>query len=656
MGNKELVDSIRLLRTPRPYPDESLKGLLLRATEANGYDNPASLLSLAGMRGYLSAKGFTMDWQALSKMLSIDASTLKVMSHCRRAQTPNRHTTYDFFGHVIPKYLLRATQPKICPACLRKSNYIRKTWDLSALTVCPAHKCFLVDECPACGKKISWDRSGVSVCKCKYNLRDIDLAEVEEPDIALSRQIYVLCNLDLGDDLPAHKTVTDDNPLYSLTMPELLVTMFFMSGQLGGMVDATGKFQAPRLENLQLHRDFARAFSIFDNWPDNYFKFLEKVKGSMPQSSGKTGIYKDFGRFYNSLYCEDNPTLLSFLRKGFEKYLTMLWDGGRTTQCSMLHKEALDKRKYLSRNEATEFLRVSNSWVDYFIESKMLRAVVKDTGKKRLILIETESVKELKDQFERGYLMTFRQVKNILGVGKKVVVGLILNGCLSSFRGPLIDGYPQWIFKKEAVDDLLKRIDESTRKLPVLCGGEIISFYRAIKKLSLLSIETDSFVKLILDGKIVPYGGEAQKGLSGLMFDNVDIMEYLRAQLKSRRKGSLTLEEAAKVIGAKYETLQLLIKKELITSEKISNGNYYYSVISQNEIKRFQSAYAMTGDIARRLGTSPRFLVEQLMTKGIAPVSGPKIDSGRQYFFKRSDIEELDIGELVSNTKSGVCG
>lgn len=595
-----------------------------------------------------------MDWKALSEMFCIDIPTLQSMTHWRQAKTPGRQAEYDFFDHIISKYIVRVTQPKLCPGCLRDANYIRKVWDLAASTACPIHKCMLVDECPACGRNISWDRSGVSICKCKYDWRSLELVRLEEADILLSRQIYSLCKLGLGNDVPVHATANEGNPLYSLELPELLSTMFFILGQLGGMVDVTGKFQASRLGNFQLHRGLVKLFSIFDDWPDNYFKFLEEVKGSQAIRHGETGIYKDFGKLYNYLYCRNDLLLPAFLKEGFEKYLVMSWNGGRTPQFSTLSKNTLNKRKYFSRNEAAEALQLSYSWVEYLLECKMLKAVIKKIGKKRLILIEAKSVRELKAQLDSGDLMTFEQVMNIFGVGKKAVFGLIHNGCLSAFRGPSVDGYSHWIFQKEGIDNFLSRIDERTRKLPALCGGELIGFYCAVKKLSPLRIKVDSFLKLILDGDILPYGDEAKKGLSGLMFDNVEIMDYLRSGLKNRREDSLTLEEAAKVIGTKYETLKLLIKKELITSEKIRTGNYCYSLISKDEVKRFKSAYAITGDMARQVGTSPRFLADRLMANGIVPVSGPKIDSCRQYFFKKSDIDGLDIGDLIRTGNQGM--
>ena len=56
--------------------------------------------------------------------------------------------------------------------------------------------------------------------------------------------------------------------------------------------------------------------------------------------------------------------------------------------------------------------------------------------------------------------------------------------------------------------------------------------------------------------------------------------------------------------------------------------------------------------IVEAFNTSTRGLIERLMANGIMPVTGPKVDGGRKYFFRKADLEVADFSKILPNVKN----
>ncbi|CAA7627714.1 hypothetical protein MCP1_70062 [Candidatus Terasakiella magnetica] len=42
-----------------------------------------------------------------------------------------------------------------------------------------------------------------------------------------------------------------------------------------------------------------------------------------------------------------------------------------------------------------------------------------------------------------------------------------------------------------------------------------------------------------------------------------------------------------------------------------------------------------------------------MTAKGIQPVSGPSVDGGRQYVYRRADLDGIDLAAIVPHKKRG---
>lgn len=192
----------KLLRRPRPYIDESLIGYIARLADTNYYPSPNYILKISQLRvtGIYSNIFISKidNLCILSQITEVEASILWAMAF---SSTNSCSSAYIFtsvvkaFGENISTSLFNKTGARFCPICWQTKAYYSQVWHLSRVTVCPFHKCFLIDTCYNCNNKIKFLRPRLFKCQCGFDFRDsqINIANIEE--FALSFQIYKLCQV-----------------------------------------------------------------------------------------------------------------------------------------------------------------------------------------------------------------------------------------------------------------------------------------------------------------------------------------------------------------------------------------------------------------------------------------------------------------------------
>ena len=63
-------------------------------------------------------------------------------------------------------------------------------WDLGLVTACPIHRCLLLDECPACKRKLAWQRPAVHKCRCGLDFRNLAPVAADSDLVAINWAIY----------------------------------------------------------------------------------------------------------------------------------------------------------------------------------------------------------------------------------------------------------------------------------------------------------------------------------------------------------------------------------------------------------------------------------------------------------------------------------
>jgi hypothetical protein len=507
---------------------ESQFSFLLRLTELNYYATPAWITSLAGLPRISDPHPFIFDKGAdLNRFANLSGRSvaeLKARMYLPIGEPETRCGTRSFFGLPVPYYMIRAQRPKVCPLCLKDFGFCRAVWDLLPVTTCPIHRCLLLRNCPKCYRHISWSRTKLYLCKCTFDFRNAVPVPVDEHELRIAQQVHRLCGIP-GSTCPG-ADFRPDNPLLSLDLFHLFSVCLLIAGQYEGFIDTVGKSWDSRRRAVDSHPSISKAASVFDDWPNNYWQFLEWLRSQQRRSGYRSGLLKDFGQFYLTLYRRLSSTQFDFMRTAFGEYLCEKWDGGYlSAHVARTNGIVIDKRKYVSRSEAAGVLEIDANWVNRLIGTGKLKGVTRDLGHDRLILIERESLNKLREEFN-DFLPTER-IAARLGVGLRPVSDLIEHKCLQPARGPTIDGYGFWRFSKTA----LAEFEAQLKQRVVASRGvttRILSFHHALKSAQKVGYGVGTFVRAILDGEISPCSPPSRRVLADLKFLRHQVAQLVR--------------------------------------------------------------------------------------------------------------------------------
>jgi TniQ len=168
---------MKLLRRAKPYPTESLAGYLIRLASINHYSSGNLILSKAGIKErlcHLNVFDSNQDnLSTLSNMTGVSESNLLSMAFYIKTNRHSYTNQVNGFGEIFSTSLLNDSCFTICPSCLAEKPYYPQVWDLRHVTVCPFHKCRLVDSCPVCGQIINLSSPNLLRCKkCDFSFND----------------------------------------------------------------------------------------------------------------------------------------------------------------------------------------------------------------------------------------------------------------------------------------------------------------------------------------------------------------------------------------------------------------------------------------------------------------------------------------------------
>lgn len=392
-----------LLVRPVPKADESLMGYIVRLTERNGYETPLWILKMANLGLDESYRSCVLPLSPreglcrLAHLIGINEEMLAQLTY-PHASTRDGVSQYSFFGQPMPQYTIRANRPKICPDCLSELSYCRRLWELSLITTCLKHKRLLIDECPKCKKQISWSRKYVCICTCKFDWRESPASPVEEAEMMLTKHVHWICGVLAGEN----QLQVPLNPLRKLTLNDLLLPLFFIAGQHKGMSSATSKHLAAAGKNQSFHRILTGAYSVFENWPVNYFEFLDRRRVqertvTRTYQRMKSALYGEFGSFYYGLHGVLSGRQFDFMRIAFIDHVSQKRLGDHhSSRRPQKSSRALPDGPYVLKSDVRRLLGVDYGWIDHRIRAGEVRSLVRNKGKKRLIFVDLTEITKLK--------------------------------------------------------------------------------------------------------------------------------------------------------------------------------------------------------------------------------------------------------------------
>ena len=642
-----LSEAATLVLRAKPKEDESYLGFVLRLAEINSYDTPYWLHSLLDASSptfrMCSVAAIAKVSLRLANITRLDVKDLRPLFNY---SVPGKYGV-SFLGHTVPPYMLRHHRPRICPACLAQSGYCRKQWDFSAITSCPIHQTMLLENCPACGKPITWFRKSVSHCPCGTDWRQTQTLRLRESESLVSRLIYKGFRL----PCPQVHNLESNNPLYNLDLSSLFGALFLITSQQEGRhADTMGKHIFPRRTSVEVHRRLLTAFLVFDNWPVNFHAFLDHLSSSRRPTKTASGVRKVFGPLHQRLYDQKYlPSAIGdILRKEFENYVLVHWDDGYV--CSPRWFRTKCDSKYVSRARASTMLKLNAPVLDGLISSGKLKGMIRNSSGRRIFLVEAASVETFKAERER--YLPLKKASKLLGIKQLDVLRLINNSLLKPDRGPSIDNHDSWEFERTTIDDFLSTVFTRIVECKPRSQNSLRSFNDVLASLTIalssLGWGAQHLVGDILEGAIIPRAEASSKnGLARLLFSKQEIKQYLKTKLTGKPHETFKLDTEGRGLPFKPRTLHFLAHKKLIETKVKTHKGLRCRIITREAILIFTSRYIAAGSVAREVGTRTEHLIQVLKSHKIYPISGPSIDGGPQYFLKRTDLVALNLKDLV---------
>jgi hypothetical protein len=185
--------SARLLFRVDPIVGESPRGYLCRTAHEHSYDSPNSLAQIAGLWVSGTGKVTGLDQDAAIKqrsyVLRLEPEEWRSMCY-HYVKGRNRFKQRSLYGETISADDLNYRKPRLCPACLRERPIWWAVWDLGLIVACPAHRCLLLNQCPACKRQVVWERPAVHKCRCGFDFRQETSEPVDPGLVAINALIF----------------------------------------------------------------------------------------------------------------------------------------------------------------------------------------------------------------------------------------------------------------------------------------------------------------------------------------------------------------------------------------------------------------------------------------------------------------------------------
>lgn len=616
----------RLLRSIIPYKDETFTSYLLRTCKANYYESLSWLTDIADIdiRQLAKPNPNKVNLKTLTKLLEIEEEKLWELTFFEDiTYFSHLDDVSSFKDHANTEY------DKICPTCFKNTSYIRKFWNLKINMACPIHSLLLINICPQCNKKISSIRKEINKCNCGASLYNLPKIFLNEDQVLHSKILYNAYFKKVFYKISDHSPI-NTLKYYSLTK---LINSFWYRINHGR--NGLGINQL-NTQSKSLFEQLTSVYNLFIKWPNNFIEYLKKV--TEPQTI--TNIKRDF---YTKLYTEEFYVFREEFRKQIEE---------QTKKPVIFRKfnYVNHKSDLTSFTQVKKMLSMSKNSVNNLIENGLLIEI--NTHESNSRSITTESLNnfiKLKD-----YIVFKKDLANLLGLtGKQINLfeesGWVKRIEYFSKRNDK-KSYYDIRFGEELIYNIEKNnvvpITEDLVKSNKLITFEIFHNRAAVKGISFLEV-----VEELIKGTITIYKVENKIVFKSYYFNLDEILTFIKIKRfekffnKGIRINSQELCYLLKVSGPNITSWTQFGFLE------ITNPTQTYSYAT---VEAFMDNYIPVTYLINEYKTSVPSLFIKLKNMGIFPISGPSVNGGFGYLYRKSDLAKLQLNLPEMSLKSRI--
>ncbi|MCW0234747.1 MAG: TniQ family protein [Ferrovibrio sp.] len=612
---RAMTDNTELARLPfpaTPVAGESLLGFLLRLAERNKVNDPIAFLAYcSGQHTTVSALALSAsDMSRLNTRCGIPAGSLEAMAY-----RPIENGLIDFFGTSLRCEDLALQNRRFCPACLKEGAHHRAVWDLTITTVCIRHGLYLQDACRYCARPADWTFGSVGFCPCGKSYSTS--ASIPVPDQELRALKYVLGRIEGTVRNSSSKVLDKLAPVHAIEL------------MLGLGTVAAGRTQRRRriasLRDGEIGQTLNGGFNICLGWPDRLFECLGRLQDGRHQNGRRYGLELTFGPVaFWMKHADTSDEVRAVLTDAMSRHPDLKYAASLRSARVVSN----DDGSLLTLDEAQQALRRAHGKVRDVLmrHGHVIRDDQKGGGAP--ILVNARAVWRLQmDLFDFADEKTLRTMLKCSRVGLKV---FLKAGWLEPASGAAAElaGRPVW--SKKAVCATLAQMKAETvgnrRPRKAVPMSKALSDSRfAVVDWSPFAMKRE-FQHCSWDG--------AGEGLAALLLDE-------RVFRRARAAGPSTIPEAAVKLGVKEQVGYHLVNREILGCGRVPGQNGRR--VGDADIVAFHAAYVIPRQLGLDEGRYRGWTSEQLVAEGLVPVSGPGVDGGRQFVFRRQDVERSSL-------------
>ena len=607
----------------RPESDESLVGFLVRLAARNGRQDLLPFARELGMPfSVLQAAATTrFDLGPLSAKSRVAEQRLEAMA----AWSQNRRTVL-FRGVRLPRAMISLSRRRVCPRCLAASRHHRSCWDVSVVTVCPDHAVRLVDRCPRCSKRLAWISPDPGRCGCGFDLAECPVTRVPEHELGGTRETFRLLGLISGSWVPSHAPVPP--AILVLDTGEILSLVLHLGWYASGLGGLPRPVRDARTTD-GFHVVLNQGYRIAQGWPEAFQSSLANLRTGASARPGRHGGRKEIGPLVAWLASlgEDSPIYRLVQPEVAEHWVA----AGISARTPVLSSSATPMTMTLGA--AAQRLRRSTSAV---------RGLLADLGSNEdpdgrgggkgtplhLSRLQVEVVAGQLDD-----LRDKRRLAAEFGCGRRLLDAIVTAGLLTPASGPAakLGGPRRWLASEAAA--LVTRLEGSV----VARAVQAVNLVQANRNLRQAGLGEAECVRVLLEGGLRPAGLEDRAhGLRRLLYGLDDIAGLLDGRRPV--EPTLSIPQAARALGIGQELAYRLCKAEVLRILP-AGGASAGRRIERNELERFRCEYLLPGKAAVPDRRHRGWMAARLLAAGVQPVTGPGVDGGRHYVFRRADAD-----------------
>ncbi|MFW1837900.1 TniQ family protein [Acinetobacter gyllenbergii] len=429
-----------LLARPRIEPNECLVSYLIRISEKNGFRHIGHLLRHAGLAWknnrvpvhQILTGEFDLTVYFLQLGLTSYSSKIEPIFHS--------------FQHVIDTPYLLVKYPKVCPDCIEEFGFCRFEWSLLPYLACVRHGKLLIDTHSVTGKRLNWYRRYLN----KFDDTDVinSLSDVA-PSEAIKLSQYIEALLQGGNGISCPKI------LQGLELRESLSLIHFIAHYRSRLLG--GSFQLLSITNDELVQHYQYVWAMLENWPDDYYKFLNQYLEHPMSNKGVGGLHKHFRDLYESLHSQSENKGIARIKVEFDHYIEIYWPSVLESKRIIRIQLTTLGRNIVSKKEAAKILNCHPDRVDKLVQQQKLIPSIFE-GKKHY---SREQVEGLAIQISSNWTMD--EACEALQLTRYQLKQLLDAGILHTFQRP--DMFNRdWIVDKVQCQELIASLCQKARK------------------------------------------------------------------------------------------------------------------------------------------------------------------------------------------------